>query len=146
MNLVLFWCLDLLVHVLDWFRDARDTLDRFQQEVVRQEDDVWNTERVIYVKELEDELNTLKENKGKGKIDLLKHIYKTYPPRWKDDCNLPEELPDESAPSCDWKPIFKNAVIHYHPDKVNVEADGKRWKVLCEEIFKMLSSFYEATK
>ena len=79
-------------------------------------------------------------------MSFLRHIYKTYPPRWKGDVSLPDDLPDDSAANSEWKPLYKNAVIHYHPDKVNVEADGKRWKVLCEEIFKMLSSSYEMMK
>ena len=47
-----------------WFRDARETLDRYQRETVQQEDQVWNAEREKYVKELEGELAELKTKKG----------------------------------------------------------------------------------
>ena len=41
---------------------------------------------------------------------------------------------------------MKNAIIHYHPDRQNVEKHGKKWKVLCEEITKILTSRYESHK
>jgi len=128
-----------------WFKDARQTLDRYQQEVVRQEDQVWNEERVQYVEELKEELQTMKDKQTEGKTVYLKYVYEKYPPRWK-SAKVPDCFPDESCDMQEWKPLFKNAVIQYHPDKVDVEAEGKKWKVLCEEIFKILSSFYEMTK
>jgi hypothetical protein len=85
----------------------------------------------------------LPHKKAEGKSILLKYVYETYPPRWKEAPLLPDELRADDAESNEWKPLFKNAVIHYHPDKVNVETDGKRWKVLCE---RSLKSFHILTK
>ena len=98
------------------------------------------------MKEIEEDMKLVKAERGKGKVELLRYIYEIYPPRWKEDCTLPDTLPDEKAEASEWKPIFKAAVIHYHPDKTNVETDGKRWKVLCEEISKILTGIYESMK
>ena len=41
---------------------------------------------------------------------------------------------------------LQKAVIHYHPDKVDVKEHGMKWKVLCEEIEKILTRKYESYK
>ena len=46
----------------------------------------------------------------------------------------------------DLKKLYQKAVIHYHPDKVDVEQHGKKWKVLSEEITKLLTRHYEFYK
>ena len=42
--------------------------------------------------------------------------------------------------------MLQKAVIHYHPDKVDVEEHGMKWKVLVEEIEKVLTRKYESCK
>ena len=44
------------------------------------------------------------------------------------------------------KKLYLKAVIHYHPDKVSEEEHGKKWKVLTEEITKILLRTYECYK
>ena len=44
------------------------------------------------------------------------------------------------------KKLYQKGVVHYHPDKVDVEKHGKKWKVLSEEITKFLTSHYESYK
>ena len=44
------------------------------------------------------------------------------------------------------KKLYQKAVIHYHPDKVDEEEHGAKWKVLTEEITKLLTKTYEYYK
>ena len=44
------------------------------------------------------------------------------------------------------KKCLQTAVVHYHPDSVDVEKEGKKWKVLSEEITKMFTQRYERYK
>ena len=97
----------------------------------------------MYLEQIQDDMKRIKEENNKSAKDLLIYVYKTYPPKWRTDSKLPDPLPTDSIQSEVWKPIFRNAVIHYHPDKCDVEKDGKKWKVLCEEIFKIIIGYYE---
>jgi hypothetical protein len=42
------------------------------------------------------------------------------------------------------KEILRTAILHYHPDKQG--GHPFKWKVLCEEITKMLNRKYECFK
>ena len=44
------------------------------------------------------------------------------------------------------KKLYQKAVVHYHPDKVDEEEHGAKWKVLTEEITKLLTNIYEFYK
>ena len=72
-----------------------------------------------------------------------------YPPK-NENYKLPEELPDVSMGYPGYnkslKVILRNAVIHYHPDRCDVKIHGHTWKVLSEEITKMLTCKYEVLK
>ena len=48
--------------------------------------------------------------------------------------------------SKEYKKLLVKALSVYHPDKVDENHHGKKWKVLCEEITKMLTFHYEGTK
>ena len=48
--------------------------------------------------------------------------------------------------SKDYKKLLTKALGVYHPDKVDEKVYGMKWKVLCEEITKMLTFHYEETK
>ena len=60
---------------LDWFREATETLERYQQEQVKQESDSWNKERRKYLVELEEELRELNAKARISDLDLLKWVY-----------------------------------------------------------------------
>ena len=97
---------------------------------------------------LKPELDKLYEAKKKytdqeGGTFLL-FVYKEFPPKL--SCQIPDcdEVMGKSMK--DLKKLFQKAVINYHPDKQDEEKFGIKWKILCEEITKYLSAFYEFTK
>ena len=94
------------------------------------------------------ELEKLKEANTKCYNDkggeFLMFIYETFPP--KTNCKPPKKEDVIGKPMKKLKKLFLKAIVHYHPDKVDVERFGEKTKVLNEEITKYLSSFYEVTK
>ena len=71
-------------------------------------------------------------------------VYETFPP--KINYTPPKKEDVIGKPMKELKKMFSKALVHYHPDKVDVERFGEKEKVLSEEICKYLSSFYEVTK
>jgi hypothetical protein len=58
-----------------------------------------------------------------------------------------EGVPDVGAmEGADLKKLLQKAVVHYHPDRIDVEKFGKKRKVLGEEITKYLTRRYESFK
>ena len=107
------------------------------------DEEIRQKERGIYLKELETELRDLKEaNVGSGAKGLLRHIYKTYPPK-NPEHKLDDKDLDEGA---NMKKTLLTAILHYHPDKQDKEKHGRKWAVLCEEITKLLNGRYAAYK
>jgi len=110
---------------------------------VTNDEAIWQKEREKYIKELEAELKDISgSNVGYGAEGLLRHIYKTYPPK-----NPDHKLDDKDLDTrTKMKKTLLTAIQHYHPDKQDKEKHGRKWAVLCEEITKLLNGRYEAYK
>jgi len=94
------------------------------------------------MKELVAELKDLKDADIGSEAGLLRHIYKTYPPK-----NPKHKLDDKDLNEYrNKKKALLTAIQHYHPDKQDKEKHGMRWAVLCEEITKLLNRRYETEK
>ncbi|XP_076453844.1 uncharacterized protein LOC143288991 isoform X2 [Babylonia areolata] len=128
----------------EWFEFARSTVERYQQEQVRSTEQQHQKEREEFLKQIKDEVDTLQKNhKDMTKLKFLKFVYSTHPP--KNPAHKMKEVSD-SPEFSELQKLYQRAVIHYHPDKADVEKHGKTWKVLCEEITKLLTSHYEFFK
>ena len=97
---------------------------------------------------VKDEIATDLENisleaKKWDKIGFIKFVYEKYPPKNKKiECpNISTETPLDSM-----KKIYKNALIHYHPDKNLSNDHGFAWYFIVIEIAKHLGAFYETYK
>ena len=93
------------------------------------------------------ELDKLKEMKDKWEESgdkFLMFVYEAHPP--KITCKVPKRSNVIGQPKDKLKKLFQKAVINYHPDKQDVERFGMKWKVLSEEITKLLTNFYEVYK
>lgn len=91
-----------------------------------------------------EKLNESKSNWKESGDQFLMFIYETHPPKTK--CKVPKKNDVIGQPKEKLKKLFQKAVISYHPDKQNVEKFGMKWKVLSEEITKLLTNFYEVYK
>ena len=138
-----------MLYFKDWYEDCKEILDRYQKETVQQESDAWQKDREEYLKELETELKDLKQNDIQNTYSrsegFLRYVYEKFPPTNPDFKleGVPEKGPMESS---DLKKVLQKAIIHYHPDRVDVEKYGKKRKVLSEEITKYLTRRYESFK
>ncbi|XP_028392853.1 uncharacterized protein LOC114517357 [Dendronephthya gigantea] len=125
-----------------WYQEATETLKRYQQETVRKEEEAWSTEKQEILLELKDDIKKLEElSEDAG--DLLRHIYKAYPPKNKSH-KLNESL--LSGANRNVKKALRDSLLHYHPDRLQAKNLGKKWVVLCEEITKYLNRKYEVYK
>ncbi len=95
--------------------------------------------REAHLTELQPEVEKLKAAVGEGPEKFLEYIYKTHKP-------LNDKHVLKKDANANLKKAYKDAIIHYHPDKVGVEEHGSKTKVLYEEITKLLTQRYEYFK
>ena len=131
----------------EWFKDCAEILERYQQETIQAEEEKWKKEREALLKDLEKEIKDLKKNDEKSDIEFLKFVYRVFPP--KNPEHKLEGVPRKKNAYVEHdkkKKLLQKGVCHYHPDKVDTEKHGKTWKVLSEEITKILTRRYECYK
>lgn len=130
-----------------WFKDCAEILERYQKETVAAEEEKWNKEREEIVKGLEKEMKGIEKADEKDSQEFLRYVYRVFPPKKKEH-KLEGGLKKKGfhVEHDKLKKILQKAVIHYHPDKVDMEKHGKVWKVLSEEITKRLTRRYECMK
>ena len=133
----------------DWYKECVMTLQRYQEEVRQRDEEEKRKVRVKYLEELKEELEDIKKN-NTGAVALIKHVYTSYPPKsssW-------EKPSDDEMTKWDslergtkeYKKFLLKALAVFHPDKVDDKEHGMKWKVLSEEITKMITHYYENTK
>ena len=59
------------MHLLEWYIEATETLKRYQEEQIKQEDLEWNKAREKFVKEAETELKKIKAEFEKGDLHFI---------------------------------------------------------------------------
>ncbi|XP_061188601.1 uncharacterized protein LOC133196757 [Saccostrea echinata] len=131
----------------DWFKDCAEILERYQKETVSAEEEKWNKEREEIIKGIEKEMKNIEKADDKDSQEFLRYVYRVFPPKNKEhklDGNVKKK--GSYVDHCALKKTLQKAIIHYHPDKVDMEKHGKVWKVLSEEITKRLTRRYEAMK
>ena len=128
-----------------WYKLATETLQRYQAESINIEDEAIRTaERAMYIEELAKELKDIEDaDRGSSPSGLLRYLYVAYPPKGL-ECTL--ESTGLLTEQCNMKKVLLKAIQHYHPDKQDEEAHGRKWKILCEEITKRLNKYYETWK
>ncbi|OWF51011.1 hypothetical protein KP79_PYT19606 [Mizuhopecten yessoensis] len=131
----------------DWFKDASEILKKYQHETQEEDDAEWNKAREEIKKDIKEQLDDLEKADKKGDIGFLDYVYEKFPPKNPLHKELFEVL---SKPSdIDYsktKKLYQKAVVNYHPDRANVEENGVQWKVITEEITKLLNRRYNRMK
>lgn len=132
-----------------WYKDCTAALKRYQDEARERDEQEKQKARAKFMEELSTELEDLRSRKSSA-ISFIKHLYLNYPPKtpsWKkpsdDEMKKWKSMDKKSK---DYKKVLTKALGVYHPDKVDEKVYGMKWKVLCEEITKMLTFHYEETK
>jgi len=130
--------LGIYVQSCAWYQAAAETLEAFQQQASKEADEETRKRRAPILASLSEELQLLEEHQAKGAAEFLAFIYTSFPPKNTD------HIQDKAKPR---KKQLLTATVHYHPDRIS-EAFGHdpKWCVLCEEICKILTAFYEEYK
>lgn len=125
-----------------WFQECTEAIARYQQETVRQEEDDWSLEKNVILAEFKAEINKLEEV-SEDAVELLRHIYNVHPPK-----NQSQKLNESllTGETKNVKKALRDALLHYHPDRLKAKDLGKKWVILCEEITKYLNRKYEVFK
>ena len=124
----------------DWFRECRHALAQYQAEAVAKDEAAHAAACAPYLEQLREELDALEKAAQQGAHKLLKHIYKTFPPK------NPQHVLAAEPDSENTKAFLLTAVRHYHPDKQKQMGYDQKWCVLCEEITKQLNIKYTRYK
>ena len=133
----------------EWYKNCTTALQKYQEEARQRDEEEKRKARAGFLDELSKELADIGAHKRRA-VKLIKFLYVNYPPKnpaWKkpsdEDMEKWSELDSDSK---EYKKLLVKALSVYHPDKVDENLYGMKWKVLCEEIRKMLTYHYEGTK
>ncbi|XP_069111521.1 uncharacterized protein [Argopecten irradians] len=134
----------------DWFKEAIEILKKYQDEKVEEEEREWNIKRDKIIKEIPEQMESLKKAEEKGDLELLEYLYKDFPPKnpvHKEVFVMPIDPKEKEALDLEKKKkLYQKAVVNYHPDRVTISEHGAQWKVVTEEITKILNRRYNRQK
>lgn len=119
----------------DWYKVARDGLNKYQQEDLWKENMEKEKIRAPVRAELKDILDELKRVSARSASELIDLIYEKHPPKNGTKSDSPK-----------MKTKLKQALLHYHPDKQDIETHGLKWIVLAEEITVLLTHHFSNWK
>uniref|UniRef100_A0A7M5XJG0 Uncharacterized protein n=2 Tax=Clytia hemisphaerica TaxID=252671 RepID=A0A7M5XJG0_9CNID len=128
-----------------WYKEANDTLLKYQQKSILAQDAKREAERQKHLTELSEELSDLstaaENQKTKG---LVLHIFDKYPPKsMSARLKIPSKEDLDGLEEPNLRKFIQKMLLYYHPDKVDESEHGSKWKVLCNEITKILTSKLE---
>lgn len=118
-----------------WYKEALAGLERYQKEDLwdeMKEREAIRTPIRIEMKEILDELKRVSRKSTKKLLDF---IYDKHPPKQGAKSDTP-----------DMKQKLKQALLHYHPDKQDLETYGLKWVVLTEEVTVLLTHHFSYFK
>ena len=97
---------------MGWLGECRAAMQRFQQEILREEEEKRDKEKAPYLAKMTKVLTELKAiHNEHDPYKLLRYVYKNHPPKM-------EYVFDETKLKVDTaKKFLMTAISHYHPDK-----------------------------
>ncbi|XP_065669879.1 uncharacterized protein LOC124817936 isoform X2 [Hydra vulgaris] len=127
-----------------WYIRAVNAINKFQQEVVDEEEKVKEAEKEKVISKIKEDLNKIRENASISYKHFLIFIYENYPP--KDSAHKLDKNEMEKKNDLCLKEEYKKSLIHYHPDKNKGEIYGMEWFFIVDEISKQLGRIYNIMK
>ena len=128
-----------------WFTDASAIFSQYQSEQRREEEKEKEKFNIQYLKNLKPRLDELKKNSTNSTQKFLSWLYTMNPP--KHHLNFSVDIENiKNAPGEKTKKLLSQAIIYYHPDKIDASKYGMEYKLFSEEIVKRLTAKYEMTK
>lgn len=133
-------------HALQWYKDAVEGLEEIRNEQLAFDLKKVQEQRQPTLDALKPQLDALEAAIKKSSarrpqaLNLLKHIYKSHPPKIEGGFELKTGLDYED--NSEMKKALLKAAVHYHPDKPINKSSGIEWYVMCEEITKRVNEYH----
>ena len=109
------------MHTKDWFKEASQHLQKIQEEAQLEEDELWQNKRKVYLEELQEEMEWLKEHENDRDGGFVKLLLEKFPPKHREEEEwrklVPEEDEEDQEPRGGWKKFMMKMVTVYHPDR-----------------------------
>ena len=119
-------------------------LRRKEDQKVEEEEEEGRKSRDQFMKELLPELRMLDSVGGMSFQELIEFLFENFPPKHKENAKKPEvKDPNNSGEK---RRAYFLLCTHYHPDKVDANKYGMKYKILCEEISKRINEKCGAMK
>ena len=135
------------LYTMDWYKEASSFLKNMQDEKQRQEDELWQNQRKVYMDQLSEEVKLLEEHNNDNEREFIAFIFDKFPPKHRAEAEWKHLLPNEEVEDNNtWKKTMMRLVTIYHPDRVDKSVQGNKYHVLCEEITKALTNRYNRFK
>ena len=116
-----------------WFNEALTLYQELRSKKDKEIDEVVQKERGPILEELKNELELLQSSEAIGLAKFIDFLFENFPIKHKKVVKKPEVVEGCEKKAC----IMLSAL--YHPDKVNMETHGEKYKVMCEEISKKIN-------
>ena len=123
-----------------WFTEAQDLYRQLRIKLNQEDDEKVQSSRSQVMEELQPELKKLEEAKNLMLDEFVEFLFENFPPKHKKNAKKPkvEDLHDNAKK----KKVYITLCSYYHPDKVDSTKFGMKYKVLCEEIAKVVNERY----
>merc|ERR1719188_116965 len=116
-----------------WFNEALGLYHELRSKKDKEIEEVVQKERGPLLEELKTEMELLESSEGFGLTKFIDFLFEKFPIKHKKVVKKPEVVRGCEKKAC----IMLSAL--YHPDKVNMETHGEKYKVMCEEISKKIN-------
>jgi len=137
------------LYAMEWYKEASTFLKNMQDDQQRQEDELWQNKRKVFMDQLTEELKTLELHKCDSNQEFLIFLFAKFPPKHRAESEWRHLLPQKEVNDYDsgtWKKTMMKLVTIYHPDRVDRAVHSDKYHVLCEEITKELTNRYQRFK
>ena len=134
------------MYTLDWYKDATKFLKDMQDEKQKQEDELWQNQRKVFMDQLSDEVKLLQSHEGDTHCQFLIFLFEKFPPKHRQVDEWKHLVPEGEDNGISMKKRMMKLVTIYHPDRVDKTIHSSKYHVLCEEITKVLTNRYNCLK
>jgi len=134
------------LYTMDWYKDATKFLKDMQDEKQKQEDELWQNKRKVFMEQLSDEVKELVLHEGDTDRQFLVFLFAKFPPKHRQEVEWKHLVPEGEDDGLSMKKTMMKLVTIYHPDRVDKTVHSGKYHVLCEEITKELTNRYSRLK
>ena len=123
-----------------WFMEAQDLYQQLRVKLDKVDEEKVQSSRAQVMKELESEMKKLAEAKHMMLDEFVNFLFENFPPKHKKNAKKPtvENMHDPTKK----KKVYITLCSYYHPDKIDESKFGLKYKVMCEEVAKVVNERY----